>query len=583
MKKNLLFIALAFIGFLSSCVKDRDQFIPDAGINYKSNILGIVTNEANKPVEGAVVTFNGVTKITDKNGVYVFSKVDVSSKHSFLKIKKEGYFEASRSFNTQKPADIQLRNIMLEKDFNKSFTASSGGIVEANGYKITFPANAIMVESSGTTYTGQVKAAVKYLDPSLDPTYYQMPGSLTGINANNEIAKLFTFGMLAVELQSTSGEKLQIKSGNQAEIVVNIASAQSANAPATIPLWYFDETLGYWKEEGSAQLINNTYVGKVSHFSYWNYDGSLPSVNVSGKVVDQNGNPVICEVNFFVPGQYGGHGNTNSDGTFSGAVSKDVQLKLNILSYSPGCSNLVLYSAVVGPYSTDVVLPDITVNIISQQVFSCNGTFKDCNGNLVQNGYLKIVEPNSSYYPYFFPIVNGQASGSIITCANPVNAVVSAIDIDALKESDPINLTGPGPHNLGEVSVCASEPDHITIFCSNLGINELYTTFDFQDSLSEKLLYINYIPGNKLEGFSLAYNDGNTTWHTYSTGTFTPSYVVCYFINPTQGYFYDSGTITISKGGTVGDTLEGTYDLYLKLQGATNIEHFTGEFKWKIK
>lgn len=563
-------------------MKDRDQFIPDAGTNYKSNILGIVINEANKPVEGAVVTFNGITKLTDKNGVYEFSKVDVSSKHSFLKIKKDGFFETSRSFNTQKPADIQLRNILLEKDFTKSFNASLGGILEANGYKITFPANAIMVESSGSAYNGQVKAAVKYLDPTLDPTFYQMPGNLTGISANNEITKLFTYGMLAIELQSVSGEKLQIKSGNHAEIEVNIAPAQLANAPATIPLWYFDETLGYWKEEGSAQLINNTYVGKVSHFSYWNYDSSLPSINVSGKVVDANGNPVLCEISFYSPGQGGGHGLNNSDGTFSGAVTKDMQLTLTITSVQSGCSNSVIYTAQVGPFSSDVILPDITVNISSQQVFSCNGTFKDCSGNLVQNGYLKIEETNSSYYPYYFPIVNGQASASFITCANPINAKVSAIDLDLLKESDQINLTGAGPHNLGVVSVCASVPDHITVVCSNLGINELYTTFGFQDSISEKLLYINYIPGNKLEGLSLAYNDGNTTWHTYSTGTYTPSYVVCYLLNPTQGYFYDSGTITITKGGSVGETLEGTYDLYLKLQGATSIEHFTGEFKWKI-
>ena len=28
-----------------------------------------------------------------------------------------------------------------------------------------------------------------------------------------------------------------------------------ADAPAEIPLWYFDETLGYWKEDGTAIRI----------------------------------------------------------------------------------------------------------------------------------------------------------------------------------------------------------------------------------------------------------------------------------------------------------------------------------------
>ncbi|HMG15933.1 MAG TPA: carboxypeptidase-like regulatory domain-containing protein, partial [Saprospiraceae bacterium] len=431
MKKNLLFIAMGLLLILSSCVKDREVFIPDDGINYKSNILGVVVDESNKPAEGATVTYNGVTKTTDKNGVYTFNNVDVSSKHSLVKIKKAGYFEASRAFNTQKSANIQLRNILLAKDFNKSFSASSGGVVEANGYKITFPANAVMVESSGAAYTGQVKVAVQYLDPSLTNTFFEMPGNLSGISSKNEISKLATYGMVAVELQSTSGEKLQIKTGSQVEIVATIPKDFLTSAPANIPLWYYDETLGYWKEEGNAQLVNNTYVGKVSHFSYWNYDSTLPSINVSGKVVDANGNPIVCDISFTTPGYSGGHGLNNPDGTFSGPIGKDVLLTFNIYAVQGNCIG-ILYSAQVGPFSADVVLPDITVNTTTQEVFSCNGTFKDCSGNLIQNGYMKVVEGGSYYYPFYYPIVNGQASGSFTTCLSPISATVTAVNLDEI-------------------------------------------------------------------------------------------------------------------------------------------------------
>ncbi|HMG15730.1 MAG TPA: hypothetical protein VK590_09795, partial [Saprospiraceae bacterium] len=502
MKKNLLFIALGLLVFLSSCLKDREVFIPDEGINYKSNILGLVVDESNKPSEGVTVTYNGITKITDKNGIYTFTNVYVSSKHSFLKIRKSGYFEASRAFNTQKSANIRLKNILLAKDFSKSFIASSGGVVEANGYKISFPANAVMVESSSAAYSGQVKVAVKYLDPTLDATSYQMPGNLSGISSKNELSKLITYGMLAVELQSTSGEKLQIKTGSQAEIVANLPATALASAPANIPLWYFDEVLGYWKEEGSAQLVNGTYVGKVSHFSYWNYDGSLPSINVSGKVVDQNGNPVDCEVGFYVPGQYGGHGQTNSDGTFSGPIGKDVVLNLNIYSTLNGCPYTQLYSAQVGPFSTDVVLPDITVNIVGLSTFSCSGTFKDCSGSDIQNGYLKVVE---NFTPHFAQIVNGQASISFITCSTPITSETSAIDLTNLKSSDPITLTGAGPFALGTVVACAAVPDYITVKCLNLGLDETHFEFDVIDSLGDKQIYVKYIPGQNLEAFGIGW------------------------------------------------------------------------------
>ena len=581
MKKNLIFIALAFLGLMSSCLKDREQFIPDAGVNYKSNILGIVTDETNKPVEGAIVSFDGITKLTDKNGVYVFSKVDVSSKHSFLKIKKDGYFEASRAFNTQKPADIQLRNILLAKDFNKSFQASSGGTIAANGYEITFPADAIVVESSGASYSGQVKVAVKYLDPTLDNTSFQMPGNLSGISANNQISKLITYGMLAVEMQSTTGEKLQIKTGKQVEITVDLSSTVLANAPANIPLWYFDETLGYWKEEGTAQLVNGAYKGKVSHFSWWNYDASIPSINASGKVVDQNGNPLVCDVWFVVPGQYGGHGNTNSDGTFSGPIGKDVQLTLKIYSLLSGCPNSLIYTAQVGPYSSDVVIPDITVNVAGVTTFNCSGNFKDCNGNDIQNGYLKVIE---NYTPHYAQIINGQSSISFVTCTSPITAEVTAVDIDNVKSSDPINLTGAGPHLLGTVSVCAAIPDFITVKCTNLGLDELHFEFGVIDSLGDKQLYVKYNPNQNLEAFGFGWSEVPAQpGFTIGTKTITSAYT--YLLNTSTSYYLDNGTVTITQGGTKanGDTLKGSYDVYLKKQGTTNSEHFTGDFQWKIQ
>ena len=84
----LLFTILSLL--VSSCVKEESDFIKgEQGHTYTSNILGIVIDEEGQPIKDANVTFNGVTKTTDENGVYQFKDVEVSDRHSNLRIKKE--------------------------------------------------------------------------------------------------------------------------------------------------------------------------------------------------------------------------------------------------------------------------------------------------------------------------------------------------------------------------------------------------------------------------------------------------------------------------------------------------------------
>jgi len=64
--------------------------------------------------------------------------------------------------------------------------------------------------------------------------------------------------------------------------------------PATIPLWYYDTTKGYWVEEGSATRSNDYkfYIGIVTHFTSWNLDAKGPRARFNGCVEDLNGDRV---------------------------------------------------------------------------------------------------------------------------------------------------------------------------------------------------------------------------------------------------------------------------------------------------
>lgn len=81
-----------------------------------------------------------------------------------------------------------------------------------------------------------------------------MPGALTGLDQAGTKVVLGSFGMVAVELQGDGGELLQIASGKTVELRLAVSALQLSKAPATIPMWYFDEVKGYWVEEGQAVL-----------------------------------------------------------------------------------------------------------------------------------------------------------------------------------------------------------------------------------------------------------------------------------------------------------------------------------------
>ena len=121
-----------------------------------------------------------------------------------------------------------------------------------------------------------------------------MPGNLTGLTTNNEQKLLQTYGMIAVELEGGAGEKLNLAAGKIATISMPIPASMVASAPATIPLWYFNDTTGVWIEQGTATKQGSNYLGTVSHFSFWNCDVPSNFVNLKMTLNNQSQQPLVA-------------------------------------------------------------------------------------------------------------------------------------------------------------------------------------------------------------------------------------------------------------------------------------------------
>jgi hypothetical protein len=100
---------------------------------------------------------------------------------------------------------------------------------------------------------------------------------LGGLNDQNQMQALQSFGMAIVELKDASGHPLQLAPGKKATLKL----PAPANSPATIPLWHFNEKYGLWIQAGVATKTGDSYTAEVNHFSTWNLDLDISNFNWS--------------------------------------------------------------------------------------------------------------------------------------------------------------------------------------------------------------------------------------------------------------------------------------------------------------
>jgi hypothetical protein len=260
--------------------------------------------------------------------------------------------------------------------------------------------------------------------------------------------------MLGVELTSTGGQELKIATGKTAELSFPIPAALQATAPASIPLWHFDENAGRWKEEGSATKIGANYIGSVAHFSFWNCDFPAPTINLCVQVSNSNNQPlnnVIVRIRRVNNNASTGYGHTDSLGNVCGAVPKNEPLILEILN---NCG-VVVYSQNIGPYTANASV-NVVANILPINYISITGNVLNCTGTPVVNGSVYIYISGGNQYSV--PVTNGSFSTQIFNCAGTaINYSIIGIDNQTLQQGNPVSGTASsGSINLGTLTACGT-------------------------------------------------------------------------------------------------------------------------------
>lgn len=514
MKFNRLLILLFLTIFSVSCNTDdgilgnqnpgnenSGNFSDNFGNSINSDFIGRVIDSNNNPIEGVTITIGNMTTPTDANGVFVMNDALVFERFGYVKADKEGYIHGSRAVVPSSGTN-KVEIMLLEETVIQTLNSGETATVDlANGASVSLDGN--YKNPDGSDYTGSIDVIMHMLDPVDDNMELQMPGMLYAENIDGNERMLQTLGMLAVELRGDNGEDLNLADGSTSELRIPLDPSLVSTAPSSIPLWYFDETNGYWKEEGEATLIGNEYVGTVSHFSFWNCDIPAEAVNLCVTVTDENENPLANLIVSITSETFGTRGgSTNENGEVCGLIPSNETLEINVYSFDT-CGNTVLHTSNIGPYSEDALL-DITVmsdtDAISETV---TGTFNTCDGDAVTNGYVILTYGSQQFYE---AVDNGAFEINMVRCSDDNTFSIEANDYDNVQTTGVINYTFTTPTtNLGEIVSCNSVDEFITyqiddqpIITYNFNINNfeegpdsIYISYFEEDNIGANGYYFN--------------------------------------------------------------------------------------------
>jgi uncharacterized protein (TIGR02145 family) len=365
----------------------------DVGDAITITVGGVVRNELGGPVSGATVRAGcgaGVSTTTDHFGVFLLDGIAAYEGLAHVTVEKEGYFTGSRSFVPGENAEDAISYTyitLLQKNLAGAVQSASGGQVVLEGVTITFPADGFT--QNGAPYTGAVNVSLNHIDPTSEDLHTQMPGMLMGV-MDGEPQLMLSYGMVGVELSDALGQPVQLAPGNPATVRFPVLPAQQVDAPATIPLWWFDEDLGYWIQEGEAALVGSEYVGEVAHFSWWNCDVPGNFVELKGVVLDNTTGAILPGARIVVGTQTMGSGitYTNTMGEFTGLVPIGQSLTLTVeLPCGPNGEWITVHEEVAGPFAQASVI-SIAVAIPDQKLVT--GMVVDCDGLPVNEGYVLV-------------------------------------------------------------------------------------------------------------------------------------------------------------------------------------------------
>jgi hypothetical protein len=262
---------------LSSCALDLDAF----GV-----VMGTVAGPDGLGVADVAVSVGEATTATNGQGFFVLDEL-AGLDRAVVTLHKSGFTTATEIVQVRTGEANWLQAVLTPFADRFRLPAADGGVVTTDsGASVTMPPGFAM-GADGATEAGDVDVVVTTLDPSTAAGLAALPGEFLGTDELGTEGLLQVYGVVDIQLlDPTSGATVDRAPGTTFEVSIPVPAAMQADAPAELPLWFFDAAEGRWYEESTATFDGTHCSGTVPHLSFWACGVQPERSWVTGRVVD---------------------------------------------------------------------------------------------------------------------------------------------------------------------------------------------------------------------------------------------------------------------------------------------------------
>ena len=348
------------------------------------SVTGYIVDENQVAVKDATVSHHEEMTLSDAEGKFTFTDIELYKDGSLLSVRKDGFFQGSKKFYAADDNVIQIQ--LSPKTFLSDTDASTGGRVDISEAFIVLPGGSYLAEGS-QLYDGKVNVYGQWINPADKDDSNEMPGDLTGYDVKGDFKAITCFSMLKVGIEDVSNREIDLPEDKSATINFPIPEELIKFAPEEISLWYFDELNGSWIEEGIAILDNDRYVGEVNRIAAWACGFPSPHVEISASLIS-DGDILASKKIKLLDTQTGyiSYLTTNENGHFTTRIPLNSNLDLEV---DHTCSNQPL-SIKLGIQSSSNELGLQNLPNTGSGMIQVKGVITDCIGANNLNAYLKV-------------------------------------------------------------------------------------------------------------------------------------------------------------------------------------------------
>ena len=444
---------LVLLCFLFSCRKDSvETTITNPNIDPKrlveTTVSGLVLDEQGFPIQDAKVTVGAIyssSTVTDQNGYFKFTGF-ATKENGVIKIEKEQFFTSYVNISTNAKDTSRVKVLLRNLGSGTQIRGIEGGKVEVKNFgSVEFEPESFL-DSEGKIYKGQVKVFFRGIDPFDQNLAKYIPTEMLSINANQDVQRLQSYGMVDVIIKAENDQELTLQ--KQAKLEIQVPQQQINSAPSSMPLWYLNDSSGFWVEEGRAFLEGNKYIGYVNHFTPWNCDTIVNSFIVEGNIHVGTYHP---EVELIYEDEMFGTKSIlypNTSGYFSYRIQSGGYGKLKIIN---DCDEIILQKEIP---TVNARLNLGVLNLDEKYFSKISGTIVDCGFEPIKKGYV-MIKLNDNAIPIFISgDQNGKFDAVVSNCHGFDNAYLIAYDALNNMQSKIIEFNSSDQLDFGLIRAC---------------------------------------------------------------------------------------------------------------------------------